>query len=152
MCRWHAHFGQPIAIDELLYRTEHDLIYESLRARVGVETTNGDGFGPGWYRDADGDVGRPGRYRSVTPAWSGTNLRDLMSHIESPLFPAHVRDAVAGSTDSEVLSYLASTFGLERDPVGAVERAVGFVEATGRGHGVANPVHMTLGVSDGRRL
>jgi predicted glutamine amidotransferase len=197
MCRWNAWFGQPIVIDELLYRTEHGLIDQSLHARLGVETTNGDGFGLGWYDARDRSI--PRRYRSVTPAWSDANLRDLAAHIESPLFLAHIRattgtpvqqtnchpfrhgrwlfvhngvingfdlmrrdlllavdptlfDAIAGSTDSEALFYLALTFGLESDPVGAVERAVGFVEATGRAHGVEYPVQMTLGFSDGEHL
>jgi predicted glutamine amidotransferase len=48
--------------------------------------------------------------------------------------------------------YLALTFGLQDDPLGAVEQAVGFVEATGRTHGIENPVQMTLGFSDGERL
>lgn len=37
--------GQPLVIGELLYRTRHGLIDESLHARMGAETTNGDGFG-----------------------------------------------------------------------------------------------------------
>ena len=43
-----------------------------------------------------------------------------------------------GSTDSEALFFLALTFGLEDDPVGAVARAVGLVEdlAERRGIGV----------------
>jgi glutamine amidotransferase len=197
MCRWNAYFGQPLLIDELLYRTQHGLIDQSLHARMGVETTNGDGFGLGWYGAANPGV--PGRYRSVTPAWSDANLRDLAAHVESPLFLAHIRattgtavqqtnchpfrhgrwlfvhngvlagfqkirrslllavdaayfDAIAGSTDSEALFYLALTFGLEEDPLGAVERAVGFVEATGCAAGIENPVQMTLGFSDGERL
>jgi glutamine amidotransferase len=196
MCRWNAWFGQPIVIDELLYRTEHSLIDQSLHSRMGVETTNGDGFGIGWY----GAAGiPPARYRSVTPAWSDTNLREMAAHIESPLFLAHIRattgtpvqqtnchpfrhgrwlfvhngvingfaqirrellvavdpshfNAIAGSTDSEVLFYLALTYGLEDEPLGAVERAVGYVEATGRAHGIEHPVQMTLGFSDGERL
>ena len=32
MCRWNAYIGQPLLIDELLYRTEHGLIDESLHA------------------------------------------------------------------------------------------------------------------------
>jgi predicted glutamine amidotransferase len=197
MCRWNAYYGQPLIIDELLYRPQRGLIDQSLHARMGVETTNGDGFGIGWY--AAGDGGVPGRYRSVTPAWSDANLRDIAAHVESPLFLAHVRattgtpvqqtnchpfrhgrwlfvhngaiagferirrdlllavepslfDGIAGSTDSETLFYLALTFGLEEDPLGAVEQAVGFVEATGRAHGVEYPVQMTLGFSDGERL
>jgi predicted glutamine amidotransferase len=196
MCRWNAFFGQPVVIDQLLYETQHGLIDQSLHSRMGVETTNGDGFGIGWYAP---DNPIPGRYRSISPAWSDANLRDLAQHIESPLFLAHIRattgtpvqqtnchpfrhgrwlfvhngvldgfheyrrdlllaidpayfDGIAGSTDSEVLFYLALTFGLEDDPLGAVERAVGLVEAVGRDHGVENPVQMTLGFSNGERL
>jgi predicted glutamine amidotransferase len=48
MCRWNAYFGQPVLLDELLFKTQHGLIDQSLHARMGVETTNGDGFGLGW--------------------------------------------------------------------------------------------------------
>ena len=88
MCRWNAYFGQPVAVEELLFKTDHGLIDQSLHARMGVETTNGDGFGLGWYGT---NGARPGRYRSVTPAWSDVNLRDLAAHVESPLFLAHIR-------------------------------------------------------------
>lgn len=92
MCRWNAYIGQPLLIDELLYRPKHGLIDESLHARMGAETTNGDGFGLGWYpTDMPTD---PARYRSVNPAWNDANLRDLTRHIESPLFLAHIRAAV----------------------------------------------------------
>jgi predicted glutamine amidotransferase len=196
MCRWNAYFGQPLLIDELLYRPKHGLIDQSLHSRMGAETTNGDGFGLGWYT---GTTEVPGRYRSVSPAWNDGNLRDLASHIESPLFMAHIRatsgtpvqqtnchpfrhgrwlfvhngvlngfqemhrdlvlavepslfDSIEGTTDSEVLFHLALTFGLEDDPLGSLERAVGFVEVTGRAHGIEHPVQMTIGLSDGERL
>jgi len=54
-----------------------------------------------------------------------------------------------GSTDSEVVFRLALTFGLEEDPVGALERALGFVEATAVRHGVENAVQGSFGLSDG---
>jgi glutamine amidotransferase len=92
MCRWNAYFGQPLLIDELLYRTQHGLIDESLHSRMGAETTNGDGFGLGWY--TEGNRASPARYRSVNPAWNDANLRDLAAHVESPLFLAHIRAAV----------------------------------------------------------
>src|SRR6266511_1257224 len=88
MCRWNAYFGQPLVIDELLYRMDHGLIDQSRHARMGVETTNGDGFGLGWYTT---ESEQPCRYRSVTPAWSDRNLRELAGHVESPLFLAHIR-------------------------------------------------------------
>jgi predicted glutamine amidotransferase len=51
MCRWNA---QPLVSDELLYRTQHGLIDQALHARMGVATTNGDGFGIGWYTRRSG--------------------------------------------------------------------------------------------------
>jgi glutamine amidotransferase len=85
-----AWFGQPILIEELLFKTQHGIVDQSLHARMGAEPTNGDGFGLGWYGTGAG----PGRYRSIAPAWSDQNLRDLAAHIESPLFVTHIRAAI----------------------------------------------------------
>jgi predicted glutamine amidotransferase len=195
MCRWMAWFGQPLLMDELLFKTQHGLVDQSLHSRLGVEATNGDGFGLGWYGAGEG----PGVYRSVAPAWGDANLRQLASHIESPLFMAHVRATtgtaiqqtnchpfrhdrwlfvhngviagfhemrrelmlaidpalfadIEGSTDSEVLFRLALTFGLEDDALGALERAIGFVEETAAAHGIERPMQASIGVSDGERL
>jgi len=90
MCRWMAWHGQPVLVDELLFKTQHGLVDQSLHSRMGAETTNGDGFGVGWYGTGDG----PGIYRSVAPAWGDANLRHLAAHIESPLFMSHVRAAI----------------------------------------------------------
>lgn len=87
MCRWMAWHGQSVLIDELLFKPKHGLVDQSLHSRMGAETTNGDGFGVGWYGEGDG----PGVYRSVQPAWSDANLRHLAWHIKSRLFMAHVR-------------------------------------------------------------
>ena len=57
--------------------------------------------------------------------------------------------SIEGTTDSETMFYLALTFGLESDPVGAVERMVGLVEETGHTHGVEHPVQMTIATTDG---
>jgi predicted glutamine amidotransferase len=195
MCRWMAWSGQPVLVEELLFKTQHGLVDQSLHSKMGAETTNGDGFGLGWYGEGEG----PGVYKSITPAWSDTNLREIAAHIESPLFLAHVRAAIGspvqqtnchpfrdgswlfvhngfingmhtlrrdlmlgiepsrfadihGSTDTEVVFYLAMTFGLEQDPVGALEQTVGFIEATAAEHGVASAVQATFGVSDGESL
>ena len=59
---------------------------------------------------------------------------------------------MAGSTDSELLFHLALSFGLQDDPLDAMERAVGFVEAEAVRHGLAKPVQGTFGISDGERL
>src|SRR3954453_2622603 len=85
-----AYMGQSILIDELLFKTQHGLVDQSLHSRMGAETTNGDGFGMGWYGAGDG----PGVYHSVAPAWGDENLRELAGHLESPVFLAHVRAAI----------------------------------------------------------
>jgi glutamine amidotransferase len=190
-----AWMGQSVLIDELLFKTQHGIVDQSLHSRMGAEPTNGDGFGLGWYGVGEG----PAVYHSVAPAWGDQNLRELAGHIESPLFLAHVRAAIGspiqetnchpfrrgrwlfvhngyiaefhllrrdlmlaidpaqfaevqGSTDSEVVFHLAVTLGLESDPIGALERTVGLVEAVAREHGVAAPVQGTFGVSDGECL
>jgi predicted glutamine amidotransferase len=195
MCRWMAWHGQPMLIEELLFKPEHGLIDQSLHSRMGAETTNGDGFGLGWYGTGDG----PGVYHSVSPAWGDANLRDLAGHIETPLFLAHVRatsgtavqqtnchpyrhgrwlfvhnglingfhtvrrelmlavdpasfDEIQGTTDSELLFHLALTYGLEEEPLAALERAIGFVEAACAARDIEHAVQASIGVSDGERL
>ena len=90
MCRWMAWLGQPVLVEELLFKSPHGIVDQSLHARMGAEPTNGDGFGLGWYGTGDG----PGIYRSILPAWGDPNLRELAAHVESPLFMTHVRAAI----------------------------------------------------------
>ena len=195
MCRWMAWFGQPVLIEELVFKTQHGIVDQSLHARMGAEPTNGDGFGLGWYGGGEG----PGVYRSVAPAWSDENLREIAAHVESPLFFTHVRAAIGspvqqtnchpfrhgpwlfvhngyigdfpalrrelmmvlnphrfsevhGSTDTEVVFHVALAFGLEHDPIHALEQTVWFVENTAHRLGVAPMVQATFGVSDGETL
>ena len=44
----------------------HSLIDQSLHSRLGATTTNGDGFGIGWY----GERPEPAVFKSVHPAWN----------------------------------------------------------------------------------
>ncbi len=195
MCRWLAYCGKPVRMDKVLYGPQHSLIEQSLHSQLGAETTNGDGFGIGWY----GADGTPGVFKSMEPAWNDRNLRDLSRHIESPLFIAHIRatsgtpvqqtnchpfrhgkwlwahngvihgypevkrdlvlavdaslyPSIEGSTDSEVLFFLALTLGLEDDPPAAVAQAIGVVEDVGRTHGVEFPFQGTIATTDGERL
>lgn len=92
MCRWLAYSGAPIVLEEVLFKTDHSLIDQSLRAMDTTNTTNGDGFGIGWYGKRD----VPGVYKDVRPAWNDSNLQALAAQIESPMFLAHVR-ATTGS-------------------------------------------------------
>jgi glutamine amidotransferase len=73
--------------------------------------------------------------------------RDLTFAIDPVLYPD-----MEGSTDSETLFFLALTFGLADDPVGAVERAVGLVEDVAERQGVAEPVQMTVATTDGESV
>lgn len=71
----------------------------------------------------------------------------LLMQIEPELF-----SYILGTTDSEVLFYLALTFGLERDPLGALQRMAGCVESIAKENGIAESLWMTLGISDGKTV
>lgn len=73
--------------------------------------------------------------------------RELVLAVDDSLYPS-----IEGTTDSEAMFYLALTFGLEDDPVAAVEQMVGFVEDTGRKHGVEDPIQMTVATTDGQSV
>ena len=87
MCRWLGFSGSPIGLDELLLKPAHSLVDQSRNARRGAATTNGDGFGAGWY---DGG-GVPAIYRSVQPAWNDLNLSGFSGQVRSGLVFAHIR-------------------------------------------------------------
>ena len=93
MCRWLAYSGSPILMKEVLYGGTHSLVDQSLHSRLGAETTNGDGFGVGWYGAPD----TPGMFHSTEPAWNDQNLRELAGHISSPLFFTHIRAAIGSA-------------------------------------------------------
>jgi len=195
MCRWLAYSGSPLLLKEALYGPANSLIEQSLHSRLGAETTNGDGFGVGWY----GEPPTPGVFHSTEPAWNDKNLHELADHVSSPNFFAHIRAAIgssvqqtnchpfrhdrwlfmhngyinelaaikrdlvlavdpslypqiAGQTDSEILFFLALTFGLEDDPPTAIEHAVGLVEAVGDRLGVAHPFQGTIATTSGEAI
>lgn len=195
MCRWLVYAGSPIRPEEVLYKTDHSLIDQSMHARMGATTLNGDGFGFGWY---DGSR-PPGLFRGTGPAWSNRNLREISEHLETGLFFAHIRASTGsavqetnchpfryrnwlwmhnglikdfprikrelalavepelfphmeGTTDSEMMFYLALSLGLRSDPPKAVARMVGHVERVAAEHGIADPVQMTVATSDGARV
>jgi len=195
MCRWLAYSGGPIALSELIIDTQYSIIDQSLAARSSVQTTNGDGFGVGWYDH----LASPGLYKHIRPAWNDSNLRDLCIHTQSHMFLAHVRAAtgtaiqrsnchpfryknwlfahngvirgarqlrrqlalelgvelfprISGTTDSELMFYLALHFGMGDDVYEGIARMAGFVEKVGRKAGIEHPIQMTLGIADGARL
>ena len=192
MCRWLAYSGSPVLLEDLLYKPTNSLVVQGQHAQLGATTTNGDGFGVGWY----GSLETPGLFRSTDPVWNDRNLRELCAQASAGRVFAHIRAStgtavqqtnchpfrhgrwlfmhngmlagfpkvkrdlamavepalfpeIEGSTDSEMFFYLALTFGLTEDPLGGVARAVGFVEAVGRRHGIEFPVQMTVATTDG---
>jgi glutamine amidotransferase len=190
-----AYSGDPILAEDLLFRPEHSLIDQSLHSRFGATTTNGDGFGIGWYGEGE----EPALFKGVDPAWNDRNLREVARQIRTRMFFAHIRAStgtavqrsnchpfrhgrwlwmhngmvagfhdlkrdlalavapelypdIEGTTDSEMLFFLALTFGLTEDPIPAVERAVGLVEEVAARHGVPHPVQMTVATTDGEGM
>ena len=73
-----------------------------------------------------------------------TIKRDLVLAIDPSLYPK-----IEGQTDSEVLFFLALTFGLEDDPPAAIEQAIGLVESVGSRLGVPHPFQGTIATTDG---
>ena len=195
MCRWMAYYGSPMLVDDLIFKPKHSLIDQSLHSTMGATTTNGDGFGIGWY----GEGPEPAIYKNVNPAWNDANLHEIARQVRTPLLFAHIRAATGtavqrsnchpfrwgrwlwmhngmingfhamkrdlmlqveptifadmeGSTDSEMLFFLALSFGLTDDPIGAVERAVGLVEKVASDHGIPHPVQMTVATANGESV
>ncbi|GAA1496408.1 class II glutamine amidotransferase [Paeniglutamicibacter kerguelensis] len=87
MCRWLAYSGSPVNLQDLLYGPEHSLVVQSKHSTMGAETTNGDGFGVGWYSASP----RPGVFHSAEPAWNDRNLRELSAQAHSGRVFAHIR-------------------------------------------------------------
>ncbi len=95
MCRWLAYRGEAAFLETLVSAPAHSLVQQSLHAEEAKTSTNGDGFGIGWY----GERQEPGLYREIRPAWSDENLKNLCSQVRSKLFFAHIRAATGTATE-----------------------------------------------------
>ena len=172
MCRWMAWSGQPVIIDEMLFKPTHGLIDQSLHSAGGRDdqrrrlrprlvrrratgpasttasrppgatttcassppTSSRRCSSPTCARRRDGvqetncHPFRHGKWlfvhNGVVDGFHAMR-RELMLAVAPELFAE-----IQGSTDSEVLFHLALTFGLEEDPLAAMERTIGLVEAT----------------------
>jgi predicted glutamine amidotransferase len=126
-------------LQELCAQIESPLFVAHVRATTGtpVQETNCHPFRHGrWLFVHNGFIADYPRLR-----------RELVLAVDPDLFVN-----IEGTTDSELLFHLALTFGLDAEPLPALERMAGFVEETGRRHGVERPLQMTIGVTDGERL
>ena len=126
-------------LKELAAGISSHLFFAHIRASTGtaIQETNTHPFRHGnWLWMHNGLIREFPRMR-----------RELVMAIDDSLY-----DSIEGTTDSETMFYLALTFGLESDPVAAVERMVGFVEDTGRRHGVEQPIQMTIATTGGQSV
>tara|TARA_R110002111_G_scaffold2705_3_gene17910 strand:+ start:37103 stop:37936 length:834 start_codon:yes stop_codon:yes gene_type:complete len=76
-----------------------------------------------------------------------TLKRQLLFNVDPELFPF-----IQGSTDSEVLFFLALSFGLRDDPPAALARMIGHVERVRKAAGIEAPLFFSACMTDGRRL
>lgn len=99
MCRWIAYAGQPIFMDELITRPVHSLVEQSFDTELNYKadgslwTTNGDGFGVGWYNKRN----EPGLFKDAMPAWNDENLHEICRQTEAHIFMAHIRASTNGN-------------------------------------------------------
>jgi len=121
---------------ELTQAIESPLFFSHVRAAAGppIQQTNCHPFRFGsWLFMHNGAI-----------AEFGSVKRDLTFAVDPSLYP-HLK----GTTDSEVLFYLALTLGLREDPVAALAKTIQAVESAGHQHGVKFPMQGTVAVSDG---
>ncbi len=103
MCRWIAYVGEPIFMDRLVTKPAHSLVEQSMNAELqfrddgSLWTTNGDGFGVGWY----GKLKKPGLFKDASPAWNDRNLHEICAQTETPLFFAHIRASTQGAVQRD---------------------------------------------------
>lgn len=99
MCRWIAYAGKPIFIDTLVTRPAYSLVEQSYNSKYSfrpdgsILSTNGDGFGLGWYMHKQ----EPGLFKIAEPAWANENINEICSQIHARIFMAHIRAASTGA-------------------------------------------------------
>jgi glutamine amidotransferase len=123
-------------LHELAGHISSSHFFTHIRAAIGsaVQQTNCHPFRHGrWLFMHNGYINEFGRIK-----------RDLVLTVDPSLY-----SNIEGQTDTEVLFFLALTFGLQDDPPAAIERAVGLVEAVGSRLGVPHPFQGTIATTDG---
>jgi glutamine amidotransferase len=126
-------------LQELCAQIHSPLFLAHVRAATGtpVQETNCHPFRHGrWLFVHNGFIEQHMRLR-----------RDLLLAVDPQLF-----ESVEGTTDSELMFFLALTLGLDDEPLPALERMAGLVETIAYRHGIEVALQMTLGLTDGERL
>ena len=106
MCRWIVSVtpqGVTIRLSDILSKPAHSLVRQSHDASYHPGFSgrnnahlNADGFGVAFYTTD----GRACLYKSIYPAWSDPNLREIIESVESGCIFGHVRAASPGSVVS----------------------------------------------------
>jgi predicted glutamine amidotransferase len=126
-------------LHELSGHVKSNLFFAHIRAAIGsaVQQTNCHPFRHGrWLFMHNGYVDQ-----------LATVKRDLVLAVDESLYPL-----IAGQADTELLFYLALTFGLEDDPIDGIAQAIGMVEAVGHRHGVKYPFQGTVATTNGENV
>jgi len=98
MCRHFAYVGDQVSIKSLLFDPPHSLVEQAWAPRWQRHgTMNVDGFGVGWYAEADPI---PARYRRAGPIWSDDGLPDLARVTLTRAMLCAVRSASVGTDTS----------------------------------------------------
>lgn len=99
MCRWIAYIGDEIYLENIIIKPSSSLVEQSLHAKLSyshdgkILSTNGDGFGIGWYYHKN----QPGLFKSSEPAWANENISEICSQTKAHIFMSHIRAASTGS-------------------------------------------------------
>ncbi len=96
MCRLLAYLGEPIPLEDLIFKPDHSFVVQSYQPKELQEALlNADGFGLGWHH-ADDATAAPFVYRNVLPIWNDANLPHLCRYIQARSFVANIRSATPG--------------------------------------------------------
>jgi predicted glutamine amidotransferase len=124
---------------ELAGHVKSGHFFSHIRAAIGsaVQQTNCHPFRHGrWLFMHNGYIDELARVK-----------RDLVLAVDESLYPE-----IKGQADTELLFYLALTFGLESDPLDALARAIGLVEDIGHRKDVKFPFQGTVATTDGESM
>jgi hypothetical protein len=113
MCRWIAYRGETIPLEQYVTAPAHSLVVQSLKAFESTASTNGDGFGMGWY----GEHPQPARLPTTGHASERRSRRaqSLYCAISRP----------SPKQDGAMRSSLIASYGPEREAVDLYRRAGG---------------------------
>src|ERR1039458_6445914 len=99
MCRHLAYLGPQATLRSVLTDPPYGLLRQSWAPRQQRHgTVNADGFGVGWYADADPV---PARYRRAVPMWGDASFADLARVTSTRALLAAVRSATDGTAQGE---------------------------------------------------